>query len=224
MAPKAAADWSAELFGPKILTKPKTSGVPTASALSSKKLVALYFSASWCPPCRTFSPKLIDFHKSCKDDLEVIFISSDRDDKSFGDYFAKMPWLAMMPGYMSDENRDRQEKLANMFKIQGIPTLIVLDAKTGNFITDNARMEVMETTSDASKKALIQSWLSKEAVPIDEAVLGSGGGGSDNLLVKIVKYFASNPMYIFGLLYFAKQFLRYLEELGKDEIEGKKEL
>ena len=52
MAPKAktkeaAEHWSAALLGPKLLTKPKTSGVPTVAKVEQKKLVALYFSASW---------------------------------------------------------------------------------------------------------------------------------------------------------------------------------
>lgn len=45
-----ANNWATELFGPKILTKPKTTGLPTESRIggkSGKKLVALYFSASW---------------------------------------------------------------------------------------------------------------------------------------------------------------------------------
>jgi hypothetical protein len=47
MAPQQQQHWSTSLLGPKILTKPKTTGVPTASALSGKNIVALYFSASW---------------------------------------------------------------------------------------------------------------------------------------------------------------------------------
>ncbi|KAL7552197.1 hypothetical protein ACHAWF_015414 [Thalassiosira exigua] len=219
MAPNKASGWSADLFGPKLLTKPKTSGVPTASALGGKKLVALYFSASWCPPCRTFSPQLIEFYNACKDDLEVVFVSSDRDDNSFNEYFGKFPWLAMVPAYTSNESRARQGKLADMFKIQGIPTVIVLDGKTGKYITDNARTKVMQAGTNASKKALIQSWLDKEAVPIDQAVF-TGAGGSGNLLGKVLKFFATRPIYLFGMLYFLKRFLRYLEELGKDEIEG----
>mmetsp|Transcript_28840 Transcript_28840/g.47248 ORF Transcript_28840/g.47248 Transcript_28840/m.47248 type:complete len:208 (-) Transcript_28840:71-694(-) len=178
-----------------------------------------------CPPCRTFSPKLIEFYDSCKDELEVVFISSDKDEKSFSGYFGKFPWLATVPAYSSTENSDRQQRLATMFKIQGIPSVIVLDAKTGHFITDNAREEVMKASSEESKKALIASWLSKEAVPIDQAVLGGGGGGgSDNLLVKIFKYFLTRPTHIFGLIYFIKQLLRYLEEQGKDGIEDQNEL
>ena len=93
--------------------------------------------------------------------------------------------------------------------------MIVLDAKTGNFVTDNARTEVMQAgSSAASKKALVQTWISKEAVPVENAVFG--GGGSDNVLVKIFMYIIKRPTFIFGLLYFIKRFLLYLERLGND--------
>ena len=84
-------------------------------------------------------------------------------------------------------------------------------------------MDVMQATTEESKKALIQTWLSKDAVPVEEAVFSSGGG-SRNIFVKIFMMFARNPAYIFGTIYFIKQFLRYLERLGKDEIEDQKEL
>ena len=165
----------------------------------------------------------MNFYQTCKDDgVEIIFVSSDKDDKSFNEYFGKMPWLSMVPGYTSTENRDRQSKLANQFKIQGIPSVIVLDAKTGNFISDNGRNEVMQaSSSDETKKALVQNWLSKEAVPIDQAVLGGGAGESQNPLVRIFLFFARKPVYMFAALYILKRFLLYLEKLGK---EGENEL
>lgn len=55
------------------------------SALVGKN-VLLYFSAHWCPPCRTFIPKLTEAYDKIKendDALEVVFISSDRDQASF---------------------------------------------------------------------------------------------------------------------------------------------
>mmetsp|Transcript_9507 Transcript_9507/g.19707 ORF Transcript_9507/g.19707 Transcript_9507/m.19707 type:complete len:244 (-) Transcript_9507:314-1045(-) len=213
-------DWSTTLFGPKLLTRPKTTGVPTLSSLRGKKLVALYFSASWCPPCKAFSPKLIEFYDSCKDDLEVIFVSSDRDDASFNGYFEKMPWLALIPGYTSQEARDRQAKLAEMFQIGGIPSVIVLDAKTGHFISDNARTEVMQATNESSKNELLQSWLEKEAVPIEQAVLGAGGGGEGSLLYQITMFFMRRPAYMLGLYYFGRRFLKYLERLGSEDDEA----
>jgi hypothetical protein len=71
-----------------------------------------------CPPCKRFSPLLIDFYNVCKEELEIVFVSSDRDDRSFGDYFAKMPWLAMIPAYTNIEQNARQAKLADAFKVQ----------------------------------------------------------------------------------------------------------
>ena len=78
---------------------------------------------------------LLDFYNTCKDDLEIVFVSSDRDDKSFNDYYQKlMPFSALVPAFTNENARKVHVKLADMFKIQGIPSLIVLDAKTGHFM------------------------------------------------------------------------------------------
>lgn len=42
---------------------------------------------------------------------------------------------------------------------QGIPTLIILDAKTGHLVTADGREAVMRAGNDGSRKALFQSWL-----------------------------------------------------------------
>jgi nucleoredoxin len=51
-------------------------------------VVALYFSASWCPPCKTFSPRLIDFYLAAAKDngLEIVYVSSDKTVESFETY------------------------------------------------------------------------------------------------------------------------------------------
>ena len=36
------------------------------------KIIGLYFSAGWCPPCRTFSPTLKEFREQNKGDFEVV--------------------------------------------------------------------------------------------------------------------------------------------------------
>jgi nucleoredoxin len=56
--------------------------------LKNADVVALYFSASWCPPCKTFSPILREFYLAAAKDngLEIVYISSDREVESFEEY------------------------------------------------------------------------------------------------------------------------------------------
>ncbi|XP_077236420.1 putative nucleoredoxin 1 [Tasmannia lanceolata] len=117
--------------------------VPVAELIG--KNILLYFSAQWCPPCRAFLPKLIkSYHKiKAKDDaFEVIFISSDRDQSSFEDFFSGMPWLALPFG---DE---RKKSLNRTFKIRGIPSLIAI-GPTGRTVTKEARDLLTVHGSDA---------------------------------------------------------------------------
>ena len=106
--------------------------------------------------------------------------------------------------------------------LQGIPSLVVLDAKTGYVVTANGRDAVMQASSDDSRKALLQSWLTKEAVPIDQAVLVDEATGG--LLAKAFFFIAKRPQYLIAIFYFGKRFLHYLETLGKEEILDQQEL
>jgi thiol-disulfide isomerase/thioredoxin len=45
------------------------------------KIVGIYFSAHWCPPCRRFTPELASFHKTLaaqNKPFEVVFVSADK--------------------------------------------------------------------------------------------------------------------------------------------------
>lgn len=76
------------LLGEKLLTESKGGKKNTKTLLKDKAVVALYFSASWCPPCKTFSPLLREFYNAAAKDngLEVVYVSSDKDVASFEDY------------------------------------------------------------------------------------------------------------------------------------------
>jgi nucleoredoxin len=97
------------------------------------KNLCLYFSASWCGPCRHFTPSLVEAYKelSPKGDFEIIFISADEDEESFKAYFSKMPWLAIP--FSDSEKRDR---LDEEFKVSGIPTLVII-GEDGKVVSDS---------------------------------------------------------------------------------------
>jgi len=116
--------------------------VDVSSFAKSGAYVGLYFSAHWCPPCRGFTPMLAEFYKKFKaagKQFEIVFVSSDRDPKSWNEYFHEMPWLAL-----PYEDRTRKDDLSNKFGVRGIPTLIVFDGATGAVVQKDARMKVTE--------------------------------------------------------------------------------
>eukprot|EP00435_Cladocopium_sp_Y103_P041250 s559_g11.t1 len=95
----------------------------------SGKVVALYFSAHWCPPCRGFTPALKQFYDVVKEkgeNLEIIFVSADKSPAEFQEYFQNHhgDWLAV--DFKAKKERD---ELSQHFKVEGIPSLIVLDHK-----------------------------------------------------------------------------------------------
>jgi len=112
---------------------------PTSEILKDK-VVGIYFSAHWCPPCRGFTPKLAEMytdHLKAKG-MEIVFVSSDRDVESFNSYYGEQPWVSL-----PFADRDRKAALSKKFKVSGIPTFVVLDAE-GNTITTDGRSAVMK--------------------------------------------------------------------------------
>merc|ERR1712232_501503 len=102
------------------------------------KVFGLYFSAHWCPPCRGFTPKLAEwYNKDLKaKGFEVVFVSSDRDEAAFKEYFGEQPWLAL-----DFADRKLKEQLSNNFGVQGIPSFVIID-KDGSIITKDGRAAV----------------------------------------------------------------------------------
>merc|ERR1712057_35189 len=128
-----------DLFGAKIQTKDGEKD--TAEALGGNDAIAIYFSAHWCPPCRGFTPELAKIYNGLRaagKKLEIVFASSDKDEASFKEYFAEMPWLAL-----PYSDRQAKDALSKKFKVQGIPTLVFVD-KEGKTITTDGRSAVME--------------------------------------------------------------------------------
>eukprot|EP01062_Namystynia_karyoxenos_P025418 TRINITY_DN19_c0_g1_i2.p1 TRINITY_DN19_c0_g1~~TRINITY_DN19_c0_g1_i2.p1 ORF type:complete len:457 (+),score=186.82 TRINITY_DN19_c0_g1_i2:96-1373(+) len=125
------------LFGPELVTKGGKK--PTAEVLGGKKAVLIYFSAHWCPPCRAFTPKLGEWYTKnhAKANFEIVFVSSDKTPGDFAEYHGSMPFAAL-----PFEDRQRKGELSARFKVQGIPTLVVV-APDGKLITAKGRDKVM---------------------------------------------------------------------------------
>lgn len=101
----------------------------------------IYFSAHWCPPCKAFTPQLVDTYQRIQErghDFEVIFVSSDRSEDSYNTYTETMPWLRI-----PFNQEERRRKLARAFDVQAIPTLVILDPRD-NIITLDGRAELIE--------------------------------------------------------------------------------
>ena len=113
----------------------------------NQKYIGLYFSASWCGPCRKFTPKLVEFRNKFSDEFEVILIGGDGSSKAQANYMKKysMPWYAM-------QNQSAEAKFATSFcKVQSIPYLVILD-QDGNIITKNGKSDLMKMGDQAMEE------------------------------------------------------------------------
>ena len=124
-----------EIVIPEILLDAAGDKIPSAEL--EKKFVGLYFSASWCGPCRKFTPKLIEFRNKYAEEFEVILVGGDGSKKAQANYMKKyaMPWLAM-------KNQSVEAKHASKVSgVEYIPFLVILDKK-GNIITKNGKSDL----------------------------------------------------------------------------------
>lgn len=68
-----------------------------------------------------------------------MFASSDRDAEAFDGYHKEQPWLAIPYA-----NRDAKNALSKKYKVSGIPSLVIVDAATGELITKDGRSDIIE--------------------------------------------------------------------------------
>lgn len=132
-----------ELVGPELTD---ADGDKVATSSLQGKVIGLYFSASWCGPCRAFTPELVKFRDRKDDQFEVVFVSSDRsadDQKAYmKDYDMEWPAIPF-------DSPLRQE-LGAKYGIRGIPSLVIIDDQ-GNLITKDGRSGLGGSDSDARK-------------------------------------------------------------------------
>jgi nucleoredoxin len=122
------------------------------------KTFAVYFSAHWCPPCRGFTPVLVDLYpklKALHPDMEVVFASSDRDEASFVEYFGEMPWTSIPLGHPA------KDALSEALGVKGIPTLVVLNSSDLSVVERDARR-----MASADKDGSMYPWVVPPPPPV----------------------------------------------------------
>uniref|UniRef100_A0AC35G277 Thioredoxin domain-containing protein n=1 Tax=Panagrolaimus sp. PS1159 TaxID=55785 RepID=A0AC35G277_9BILA len=127
-----------------------------ASDVLKDKVVALYFSAGWCPPCRQFTPKLKRFYEALKKagkNFEVIFVSRDKEDEDLKEYFDDHhgKWY-----YLGFGNPLIQEWLAK-YEVKTIPALKVVK-EDGTVVVQDARTEIAQKGADKPVE-LFEEWI-----------------------------------------------------------------
>ncbi len=113
-------------------------GVPghvDEAALANKKLIAFYFSAEWCAPCRKFTPQLVDYYNRVAPqhpEFEVVFYSRDKSPYAMDKYMRddNMPWPAI------DFAKLKEKEVLTKNAGDGIPSLVLVDS-TGRMISSS---------------------------------------------------------------------------------------
>jgi len=89
-----------KLVGEKVIKGKSRDEVTTSQFEVGGTVLGIHFSAHWCPPGRAFTPQLAQWYQKVKEGpngskFDIVFVSSDRDEASFDEYFQEMPWHAI---------------------------------------------------------------------------------------------------------------------------------
>lgn len=155
-------------------------GAPVNTQNSS--LIGLYFSASWCPPCRAFTPVLTQAYNSWgPEQIEIILVPRDNDVTSFQNYYAKMPWASLA------FNPQVSEQLMQQFQCNGIPTLVIMSRGCTQIISTDGWGEVEQQGAGA-----IYNWL--QAAP-QQQMQPQSNIGSSQIVVEDGEFYG-HQMYV----------------------------
>ena len=96
--------------------------------LANTRYFAIYYSASWCGPCRAFTPELVKFYDGIKPNnpqFELIFVSRDESPVAMENYMKadQMNWPALA------FTKLRTHKTLGRYAGNGIPCLVLVDSQ-----------------------------------------------------------------------------------------------
>jgi hypothetical protein len=100
--------------------------------------------------------------------LDIVFVSSDRDEQSFRQYYQSMPWKAIP----FEQLQLVKQALNVTYGVRGIPSFVVLDAVSGQVVVsaNESRKEVVTACrgGDLRIEAMFQSWLGRTPASTQE--------------------------------------------------------
>lgn len=137
--PAAPTGAVARALAGKIVTLQDGALRPAAPArLAGARFYGIYFSASWCGPCKAFTPELADAYgkiRALYPEFEVVFVSGDHSPGDMAAYMRddRMPW----PALAWDAKRSTRE--ITRYAGSGIPCLVLVDAE-GRVLSDSYRL------------------------------------------------------------------------------------
>merc|ERR1712159_490064 len=126
--------------------------VDAKAIIDGAEVVAVYFSAHWCPPCRGFTPVLKTFYEENKaGGLVIIFVSSDRTEDDMLSYFTNDHGEYYAVKHSSSLGKTLKDNCG----VSGIPMLAIVK-KDGTLLHNGGRADVTNNSSGA-----LDSWKKK---------------------------------------------------------------
>jgi thiol-disulfide isomerase/thioredoxin len=107
----------------------------TPSNISTKYMV-VYFTATWCGPCKSTTERLKKIKTKYHDELDIVVISYDSPTALKKYMSDKKDWYAVPSDFYTKDVKQKLNKLANQANRPAVPTVIVFDPK-GKFVFPN---------------------------------------------------------------------------------------
>ncbi|KAJ2799552.1 hypothetical protein H4R20_004393 [Coemansia guatemalensis] len=113
--------------------------VSATQASLGKKMVVLYFAATWSADCDEFTPLLLSVSSAHRDDLAVVHVSLDNHPADMARMMAGTGWLCVP----WSEHGLRQDLARRMeVSVPELPKVVVIDGHTHHIISATARSDI----------------------------------------------------------------------------------
>ena len=87
-------------------------------------VLALFFTATWCPPCEEFAAELISFYNEANQKekhFEVIQVSNEKSESIFKSSIEKIPWVFIPYGDFIVKD------LVESFNVRYLPLFLIIN-------------------------------------------------------------------------------------------------